>query len=819
MNNKASGTKPEFNFDSGSGGVSERLVFNHRWLVIILSILLTLFLGYHATQQQISASFNRVIPQDHPYIQNYLEYQDQLPGLGNTVRIVVENTQGDIFDAEYLEVLREANDRVYLIPGTDRSWMRSVWQPIVRYAVVTEEGIDGGPVIPGNYDGSPEAVEQVRQNVGLAGLQGSLVANDLRSSMIEVPLLDQHPETGDPLDYHEYSRALEEQVRVLESNGYRVHIIGFAKLSGDLIDGVAEVMTYFVIAAAIALLLLVIYTRCFRSTLLVLGCSLVGVIWQLGLVNLLGYDINPYSVLVPFLVFAIGVSHAAQMMNGVIREVGHGLHRYVAARIAYRRLARTGVTALVTDAFGFAVLMVITIPVIQDLAVAASIGVALLILTNLVLLPVLFSLVGVNERAAARRMRDSEVGRFNVVWLFLDRFTSRRWAAGALVLASAVTAVGYYVSLGIQVGDLDEGAPELRADSRYNKDVSFINRNFGLSTDQFAVIVATDPNGCGLYPNLMAMSELEWQLRQLEEVSLTQSLASTVRRNTGGGFEANPRWFTISRDQRITDYAVSSAILNDAAVTNTACSVTPLVTYLKDHKAGTLDRVLSEVEAFASEHNSESRKFLPAAGSAGIEAVTNIVVSEAHRTMLVMVYGAVILLCWFAFRNFRAVLVAVVPLIITSILCQALMVYLGIGIKVATLPVIALGVGIGVDYALYLLSQQLYYQREGFSLESAYEKALRSTGKIVALIGFTLAASVVTWVLSPIKFQADMGILLTFMFLWNMLGALVMIPALSSFLLRDISPNTHGGSASDNAHSSEYSSDDERKSGKAAELI
>jgi predicted RND superfamily exporter protein len=145
------------------------------------------------------------------------------------------------------------------------------------------------------------------------------------------------------------------------------------------------------------------------------------------------------------------------------------------------------------------------------------------------------------------------------------------------------------------------------------------------------------------------------------------------------------------------------------------------------------------------------------------------------------------LLCLITFRSWRATIVAVIPLVVTSVLCQALMVILGIGVKVATLPVVALGVGIGVDYALYLLSVQLTQQRAGLDLAEAYRKAVGFTGKVVALVGVTLAAGVVTWVWSPIKFQADMGILLTFMFIWNMIGALVLIPSLSHFLLRNVS--------------------------------
>jgi len=151
--------------------------------------------------------------------------------------------------------------------------------------------------------------------------------------------------------------------------------------------------------------------------------------------------------------------------------------------------------------------------------------------------------------------------------------------------------------------------------------------------------------------------------------------------------------------------------------------------------------------------------------------------------MLLLVYAAVIALCFVTFRSWRAVVVAVVPLVITSVLCEALMVALGIGVKVATLPVIALGVGIGIDYALYLLSVQLAQQRAGLSLADAYRSALKFTGKVVVLVGVTLAAGVATWALSPIKFQADMGVLLAFMFVWNMVGAVVLIPALSYYLL------------------------------------
>jgi hypothetical protein len=393
----------------------------------------------------------------------------------------------------------------------------------------------------------------------------------------------------------------------------------------------------------------------------------------------------------------------------------------------------------------------------------------------------------VSAAAAERSLREEKeetrgkgLGR---VWHALDRLTTRRWATAAVAAAGALAIVGLVVGHYLRIGDLDPGAPELRAESRYNRDNAYITANYALSSDQFAVIVKTDKEGCLTYPTLIEADRLAWTLRQIPGVQTTVSLVDAVRQITAGSFEGNPKWLTINRNQDVLNYAAQQASVNNPDLFNTACSVMPVIAYLADHKAETLDRVVAAAAAFADRHSDPDRKFLLAAGSAGIEAATNIVVEQANRSMLLYVYAAVIVLCFVTFRSWRAVVVAVVPLAITSILCEALMVMLGIGVKVATLPVIALGVGIGVDYALYLLSVQLAQQRAGLPLAQAYKKAVQFTGKVVALVGVTLAAGVVTWAFSPIKFQADMGVLLTFMFVWNMLGALILIPALSHFLL------------------------------------
>lgn len=766
------------------GSVLERLLFGNRQWIVGLCMVLTLVFGWVATRLEFNTSFDSMIPTHHPFIVNYLKHKDDLKGLGNTLRIVVEADRGTIFDANYMETLRSINDKVFLLPGVDRSYMKSLWTPSTAWVAVTEEGLEGGPVLPEHYDGSAQSLQQLRTNIERSGEVGQLVAPDFKSSIISVPLLDIDARTGKALNYGELSKQLEAIRTDSAGKHVQVRIVGFAKIVGDLIDSVGAILGFFCIAVAIVTAMVYGYTRCVRSTGLVVLCSLTAVVWQLGLLPLLGFRLDPYSILVPFLVFAIGMSHGAQKMNGVMQDIGRGLDRLTAARMTFRRLFIAGVTALLCDAVGFAVLLVIDIPTIRQLALAASIGVAVLIFTNLILLPVLLSYTGVSAQAAARSLRHEAralAGQDKQwLWRWLDLFTVRRNAAAAILAGTALGAVAFHVSMGLQVGDLDPGAPELRRDSRYNHDNAYLTGHYASSSDVLVVMAETPVAQCGSYAALSAADALEMRLRNLPGVETTLSLSGFSRKMSSALNEGSLAWYELVPNQDTLNAVIVKAPRD---LFNQACNLLPIFVYLKDHKAATLTATVQAVQQFAATNDGKQIRFLLAAGNAGIEAATNIVVQDANRAMLFWVYGAVILLSFVTFRSWRAVLVAVLPLMLTSVMAEALMVQLGMGVKVATLPVTALGVGIGIDYALYILSITLAALRRGASLSAAYYEALQFTGKVVMLTGLTLALGVATWAWSPIKFQADMGILLAFMFVWNMLGALILLPALAHFLL------------------------------------
>ena len=793
----ASGTHPvdampvvrdlrDFDPDSGSG--LERLLFKHRPAVLALAAIATVVLGWiAATRHVVSAGFEEMIPTDHPFVASWLAHRDDLRGLGDSLHVVVEATRGDVFDPGYLDVLRRVSDELFLTPGVDRAWVRSLWTPGVRWVEVTDEGFRGGPVMPDDYDGSPRAIAALRRNVDRAGVVGSLVAADERSSVVFVPLLDRDPATGRRVDLVALSSRVEglrARFEGPEGGGLvRLRVVGLAMRVGALVAGTRAMVGWFAVAAAIVAAVLLVATRCLRSTALVIACSAVAVVWQLGLVSALGLALDPFTVLVPFLVFAMGVSHATQKMNGIMQDVGRGTHRLVAARYTFRRLFLAGLTALLTDGVGFAVLALVDVPAMRRLAATACLGVAVLVVTSLVLVPVLLSYTGVSPAAAARSLRAERSGaRPPAAWRILERLTEPRWAAAAVIACVAGMAAAWVAGKGLAVGDQRPGAPELRASSRYNQDDAYLGAHYGLSHDRFAVILETPPEGVVSHRALVEADRLAWALRQLPGVRGTVSLPDAVRQITASSEEGNPRWLTLSRDPAVLNHAAQQALTRNPDLFDVDGTVTPIVAYLSDHRAETLDSVVRVAGDFARAHGDGERRFRLAAGNAGLEAATNLVLRDAQLTMTLAVWAAVILLSFAALRSARAVGVALLPVAAASLACQALMVALGIGVSLATLPVIALGVGIP-DYALYLLSVQLAHQRAGVPLAEAHRRSLRFTGRAVALVAFTLAIAVAPWALSPIRLQAEMGLLLAFMFLANMAGAFVLVPALSRLLL------------------------------------
>ena len=765
----------------------EKLIFNNRLFIVVAFAALTIFFGFMASKLKPDASFTKMLPMEHPYIKAMMGHLDDLGAAGTSIQIAIENPNGDIFDKEFLEVVRQVNDELFYIKGVDRISLMSLWTPNVRWTAVTEEGFEGGEVIPSTYDGSEESMAQVKINIMRSGQMGRLVADNFKSTIVQANLYDRDPKTGEPLDYQKFAHELEEKVRdKYQSDKVKIHIVGFSKMIGDLMDGGREIAIFFGYSLVITGILLYAYTRSTRATAATLVVGLCAVVWQMGILVLLGYGLNAYSMLVPFLTFAMAISHSLQKISAMAVELKENTTPLEAARRAFLAIYIPGITALLADAIGFLTLLIIDIDVIKELAISASIGVSVLIFTNIVMLPVAVSFIGIEPKAVAKMKASSDTGK---LWPLIARAATKPWARVILLLSFVGFVVSYIEAHKLQVGDLDKGAPELRADSRYNLDTVFVNENYAVSSDVMVIMVETGPQGCSRYENVEAIDRFAWEMENVPGVQSAISLAYVVKQVQSGYNEGNLKWMTVTRDQTALDSTFSQV---PGQLMNTECSFAPVVLFLEDHKAGTLERVTAAAEAFAQKNNNENIRFVLATGNAGVEAATNEVIKEANRNMLYLIYAVVTVLVFLTFRSVISVICIMIPLGLTSILCEAIMTWMGMGVKVATLPVIAVGVGIGVDYGIYLYSRLEVYLEEGMPLYDAYLKTLQTTGKAVWYTGLMLAIGVATWNMSAIKFQADMGFLLTFMFLWNMIGALLMLPALAAYLIKPAEETTEG---------------------------
>lgn len=757
---------------------AQRLIRHSRlWLAAFMA--LTLLLGWSATGLRTDAAFSKMIPLDHPFMKVFTEHEATFGG-ANRILVAIAPKSGDIYTEQSLSLLRKVTEEVFYIQGVERSSVTSLFTPNVRFTEVVEEGFRGGNIVSADFQGRPEQIEQVRSNVAKSDWVGRIVSRDGSAALVAASLQERDPQTGERLSPQAVAKALEEIRARHEGPAHSVYIIGFAKATGDIAAGAAGVLTFFALAFALTCILLLVYNRSVALTLYALGCAIVPVIWLLGLMPLVGLGLDPLSILVPFLVFSIAVSHAVQMTEAWRTQRLTGLDAPEASVRAFCQLLIPGSVALLANALGFMVIALVDIEIVRELAMTATLGVTVMILSNKLLLPAFLALrAGVPP---ARR----EQALLERAWLFIARVAQPRRALGVALCGLAALLIGGWIAKDLQIGDLGQGVPELRPDARYNQDTAFITQRFEIGVDVLRVLAITEGNDSPcIRPEVMDhVAEFELQMRQNPSVVSVSGLAGFVGQVSQAYAEGHVKWNAVPQDSAQIAQGVGAATRLGNAFMNPGCSVMPVSLYTTDHQAATITALVRDVERFAQEATDSGVRFVMGLGNLAVMAATNEVVAAADPWVNAALFGSVALLCLLAFRSWRITLCVILPLALVTVLCNAVMTLLNIGVKVNTLPVVALGVGVGVDYGIYLFERIRHGLEEGLSLEQGLLAALRERGAASTFTAVTMTLSVLTWLGSSLQFQADMGILLAFMFLVNLLGAILLAPALAAFLLR-----------------------------------
>jgi predicted RND superfamily exporter protein len=763
----------------------ERFVFGRRVLVLGVLIAFTLVMGFFALKLRMEAGFEKQMPIGHEYIKTFNQYRNQLFG-ANRLTIAVRAVDGKIWTKEGLTRLYDVTQAMSSMPNVDRLGVQSLWTSNSWVMEITPEGFRNEQLIPNTVlpDAlTPERIDKIKQTTTRGGFDGVLVGRDQGSALITVEL-NEYDKDGVKLDYIAYNRLLNERIRAkFEDAHFRIEIIGFAKQIGEIADGAQAVLLFCGVALLLVAAAVYWYCRSLRFTFLPIVCSLTSLVWQFGTLHVLGFGLDPLAILVPFLVFSIGVSHGVQQINYIVREIAHGKSTFDAARASFSGLLVPGTLALVTAFVSFITLTLIPIPMVRELAITAAIGVGYKIVTNLVMLPVAASFFHFDRAFAEKAMLERER---RARWLKqLSRVSEPRNAVIVVLVTAGILALAVWQSRDRVVGTLQAGAPELRADSRYNRDAVDISSNYDAGLDWLTVVMelAPAPDNCSRVALAPYEEDLVWTLQNAPGVIGVSSFTTMTRTYSEGYNENNPKMSVVPIDP--TNYAGLTIEINRVrGYISNDCSMTAVHVYLTDHKATTIQKVIDVVKQFRAQQTLKGATVRLASGNAGVLAAINEEVSRSELPMLLWVYAAIAILVLIAYRDLRAVIACCLPLTVATFIGYWFMKELEIGLTVATLPVMVLAVGIGVDYAFYIYNRLQSHLAQGEPIVAALEHSIMEVGVATIFTAITLAAGVVTWSFSALKFQADMGKLLAFMFIINLVMAMTALPALAVVLER-----------------------------------
>ena len=751
-------------------------IFRQRRPLLILMSVLTVLFGWRAAHLELSYDFEKLLPRNHPYVKTYQEFQETFGG-ANLITIEVAVKQGDIFNYETLKKIRKITDDIQFIPGIDRYKVVSIGAKKIKETKSTSWGIEKTPLLWPDVPNTPEAIQALKRTcMSDDTVFGVLVSIDGKAAMIMADVYEKGVN---------YRKIYAEIRTVLDREGdanTTIHVSGEPIVVGEVIKAMPKILWIFGISMILVLGILYLHFMNLRIPVLHITVSGATTIWGLGLMEILHFTLNPMTTIVPFLLMVISISHANQMITRYAeKSILRGKGGIETAEEALGEILVPGVAALGTNLAGFAVLVIIPIGTIQELAITASVGMVCAVVRDLTVLPLLLSYIpdlGKNH------------GKKHVVGgLFekaLTRISHSIFSKTERVVVLGVMTVlfgaGVYYASHLNIGSLHPGSPLFWENSRYNLDTKKINEDF-YGTDVMSVVIKGEPGVLREPEVLHVMGDYQRFISGIPKVGGAISLVDMVKGVNQKVHEDDPMWFTIPSTAKEVGAAYylfySGADPGDFDIfgTNDLDSANIRV-FFKDHTVGTINKALEETKRFFAENPLKSGEVRLAGGLIGVLGAIGEVLGRYHLEATLLSYGLICLVTLVTFRSFIAMILVCVPLGMVSVMSFAFMKLFDIELDVNTLPIAALGMGLCVDYGIYLYGKIRSESRLGGTFREVLDRAMVSCGSAVIVTGTTFTVGVILWVFSDLRFQAMMGILLGFMFVMNMITSILVLPML-----------------------------------------
>ena len=756
----------------------DALIFSKPIFTLASIFLVTLFFATQIKGVRLVSDFADLLPQQHPYIQLHNEISDTFGGANNII-VGVEVTQGTIFTNEILALIHNLTQAVDSITGVNHNLVSSLTHRSVRKVWLNETGgINSDPYYdPTKGNLSAPALQQLNDDaLSNPRVSGFLVSPDGKAGLIRATLNEGQ------LDYEKTFSELQQIRARYATPGVTIHATGHPVLVGWVHTYVDQILQIFLYTVLIMLILLVVYFRRLYGIVLPLLGIVLTTIWGVGTLSLLGYNLDPLMMVVPFLISARAMSHGIQLVERYYSEFETCKNSQKAAQMTFNSLFRPGSLGVISDAIGLLIIAVGSVPINDKLAHYASLWALSVVFTVLIMIPALLAVLPA-PKAPAVKQRSWVQGVMPVTAKVAAR---REYAAGFLCLTAACLMAGGYLSSRVQIGEAEPGSPLLYQDHDYNVSSNAVNTLFP-GSEELYVIARTDDKGGLKNPDVIAaLADFKNHMLYDPQLGGAKGVPDLVKQVNRILHNNDPRWAQIPYEASYIGglffaYMASSPIPgalkefidHDEANAN-------MVFFYKDHKGETIRRAIHQAKTWIEneENQIEGLNLLLGGGPIGVIAAIN---EAAYQTNLIII--PLVLLLIFAFvayfyLSFHAGWLMLLAMSFATLLTYAYMGVAGIGININTVPIIAVGIGVGIDYSIYIMDRIREEYKKLRNIEKAITKAIATTGVAIGFTATTLIGGVVMWVfISDLRFQADAALLLCVMLVLNALAAIFLVPA------------------------------------------
>lgn len=770
-----------------NGTVTERLVdrfvslvLRRRLLTSGLVLGVTAFLTLQATSVEMYSQFSDLLPQQHPYVQTHTHYKETFGDAANVLTLVLQVTEGDLFTPKTLLKVRYLTEQLDLIEGVDHTTVSSIAHTRVRKVEPRLGGfIRSEPVMAYEIPTDPSVLERLRHEI----FNNPLVYNQYVSADGKAALL-WAGFSESRLDYRLIHREIVRLKAEIEDENTTLLVAGEPMLKGWVWHFAGEWPRILGVTLGLMGLALFLYFRQLAGVLVPFVGAVIQAVWGLGFMGLLGFHVDPLILVVPLLISARAISHAVQFTERYFEEFATTQDQPRAVERAMRELFLPGLISILSDAGGLLVLAVATIPLIRTLAVFGSFWAFSNLFAVLLLTPILLSVLPA-PRKAEHYVPQWMVQVLNRIGMLV---TEQPWRGLVVVAGISILLGGWFATRQVPIGEQEAGSSLLWPDAHYNVSARGINDRF-MGANRLVIYLEGERPHVLKEPRVLTLIEdFGRYLQEQPAAGGVRDLPALIRRLNRLYHYDDPRWevippsvvwvgnFLAQYECACIGVQVQPLITTHINLTHTAGQIE---IFYKDTRASTLREAIARAKKYIAEHPVEGVRFRLAGGIVGAMAALNEELAASERRFTLLITFAVFVLVTMSYGSLAAGVLVVLTMLAAGVVSYLYMLVVGIGLNIHSLPVAAVGMGIGVDYILYMVDRIRREARRTEDINQGIRQAIATSGLAVTFTATTMILGVTPWfVLSSLRFSAEMAILLAILLFTHWLAALTLAPAL-----------------------------------------